>query len=180
MKKLVDDARTYTMCGTNEYMAPEMVNAQGHTSTVDIWALGVLIYEMLCGKTPFATAADLNEKDTAMAVYAKISRHHKDDLTFFRDDLSAEVRDLIKQLLDPIVDDRLGCQGIIDIKKGGSVIRAHPWFKSIDWITLASKTEAVGQHEALTKMLQEQHNNASEPPELEPYSGNDSDWFEDF
>lgn len=47
-------AKSYTLCGTPEYLSPELVLGRGHNKAVDYWAFGILIYEMLCGYSPFS------------------------------------------------------------------------------------------------------------------------------
>ena len=66
--KIVKDKgyRTYTVTGTSNYMAPEIVEGKGYTFYVDLWALGVILYESACGPSPFG------DEDDPMKIYDNI------------------------------------------------------------------------------------------------------------
>jgi len=97
--------------GTEDYVAPEIISGSGHDFIVDWWGLGVVLYEMLYGRTPFRGQ---NRKETFYRVLTK-----QPELVGEK----TELRDLIARLLEKDPAKRIGARGI----------KAHPFFRGVDW-----------------------------------------------
>ncbi|CAA7025683.1 unnamed protein product [Microthlaspi erraticum] len=111
--------------GTEEYIAPEIISGAGHTSAVDWWALGILMYEMLYGYTPF-------RGKTRQKTFANVLQK---DLKFPASiPATLQVKQLIFRLLQRDPKKRLGCfEGANDVKN-------HTFFKGINWALIRCTT----------------------------------------
>lgn len=121
---LTQDDTTNTFCGTTEYLAPEvLLDEQGYTKMVDFWSLGVLVFEMCCGWSPFY-AEDTQQMYKNIA-FGKVR--------FPRDALSTEGRNFVKGLLNRNPKHRLGAHG------DAEELMRHPFFADVDWEALGKK-----------------------------------------
>jgi len=101
-----------TLCGTPEYLPPEVCHSERYSGAFDMWTLGVLMYEMLAGKTPFFVAPeDIGEdEDLTDAIMEKIVAM---ECIPVPDHFSAEARDLVLRLLDRDQDSRILLEEVV-------------------------------------------------------------------
>lgn len=118
MSKILDKKKPdvkMSLCGTVQYLAPEIALGNNYTEAVDWWSFGIILYEMICGDLPF----EHKDKSRMMRMIAY------QDLKF-KKWFSKESKDLISKLLEKDPINRIG-------SNGAEEIMSHPFFKDINW-----------------------------------------------
>ncbi|KAH7095513.1 kinase-like domain-containing protein [Paraphoma chrysanthemicola] len=134
-KSCINNFRTNSFVGTEEYIAPEVIKGCGHTSAVDWWTLGILIYEMLYGTTPF-------KGKNRNATFANILR---DEVPFPEGSGAPQVSNLCKGIIRKLLikDEtrRLGSRA------GASDVKTSPFFRTTQWALLRHMKPPIVPHQ---------------------------------
>ncbi|XP_046819780.1 cGMP-dependent protein kinase egl-4-like isoform X2 [Vespa crabro] len=120
--KFIGPYKTMTYVGTLEYLAPEVIQSLGYNRAADYWSLGIVIYELLLGWTPFQ---GINDVDVGNNIIAGIETVEMPKI------LSHSAKDIIRRLLEADPTKRLGY-----LRNGVADVRHHRWFKDLNWRSL--------------------------------------------
>uniref|UniRef100_A0A8C8IQ63 protein kinase C n=1 Tax=Oncorhynchus tshawytscha TaxID=74940 RepID=A0A8C8IQ63_ONCTS len=125
---------TSTFCGTPNYIGPEILRGEDYGFSVDWWALGVLMFEMMAGRSPFDIITDNPDMNTEEYLFQVIL----EKTIRIPRSLSVKAASVLKGFLNKDPKERLGCQD----QTGFADIKSHTFFRSIDWDQLEKKQMA--------------------------------------
>jgi len=162
-KRLMVGTKTFTQCGTPCYFSPEIIQHLAYDFAVDWWCCGVLLYELLTGRTPFETA-DHN----VQAMYVKILKNE----IVFPEAFSSHAQSLIAALLHPKAAKRLG-----NLQNDADDVKMHPFFLGFDWEGLYDKRLSAPFK---PKNAAPQNRGGGKKNPIRPYTPSDEGYWENW